>query len=138
MRQGLFPSEGGFWLRQRRMVQHTLHRERIRAYGTTVVNAAGRHVAGLKNGERCNAHSDMRQLALEIIAKTPFDIDLGEHAAPFEQAMNALFERNVALHAAVRGPGPRRRRPPSPFRTPPPASTCSPPCWLHRTTSSAA
>lgn len=105
---------------------------------TTVMNAAGRHVAGLKNGERCNAHSDMRQLALEIIAKTPFDIDLGEHAAPFEQAMNALFERNVALHAAVRGPGPRRRRPPSPFRTSPPASTCSPPCWLHRTTSSAA
>lgn len=35
VRQGLFPSEGGFWLRQRRMVQHTLHRERIRAYGTT-------------------------------------------------------------------------------------------------------
>src|SRR5947209_5509234 len=69
---GLLTSEGDFWLRQRRLMQPAFLRDKLARYGDVMVEYSQRWAATWRDGERRNVHADMRQLTMEIAAKTFF------------------------------------------------------------------
>ena len=59
---GLLLSEGDFWLRQRRLVEPTFHRQRVAAYGDVMAAyAAGRSEAWTE-GQVVELHEEMMSL----------------------------------------------------------------------------
>ncbi|HUQ19476.1 MAG TPA: cytochrome P450 [Gemmatimonadaceae bacterium] len=89
---GLLTSEGEFHLRQRRLAQPAFHRQRIAAYGSTMVEFAQRARARWKNGSTLDMHTEMMRLTLDIVAKTLFDADVDAEAAEIGHAMTTAFE----------------------------------------------
>ena len=61
---GLFTSEGDFWLRQRRLAQPAFHRERIAGYARTMVDCTRDLADGFSDGQQTDLYSDM--LALDV------------------------------------------------------------------------
>jgi cytochrome P450 len=90
---GLVSSEGEFWVRQRRLAQPSFHRERIQAYGEVMVEYTERMLARWKAGETRDIHPDFMRLALEIVAKTLFNVDIGSEAGAIGRALEALMEQ---------------------------------------------
>ena len=87
---GLFLSEGEFWLRQRRLVQPAFHRQRIAAYGQVMISYAQRRLAKWKDGDVVDVHAEMMTLTQEIVAKTLFDADVSDESYAIAQASNVL------------------------------------------------
>ena len=97
---GLFVSEGEFWLRQRRMMQPAFHRERVAAYAAVMVEYAERLTVGWVDGEIRNMHEDMTSLTLQIVAKTLFDADVAEDAPEVGEAMTLAL---ACLNSRLQG-----------------------------------
>ena len=92
---GLLTSEGNFWLRQRRLAQPAFHRERINAYGATMVAYTQAQLAEWADGTVRDVHEDMMRLTLRIVGKTLFDADVESEAPMVGQALSsALRELN--------------------------------------------
>jgi cytochrome P450 len=72
---GLFMSEGDFWLRQRRILQPAFQRQRLALQEQTIVGIANRKLGTWRDGEARDFHWEMMQLLLEISAKTIFGVD---------------------------------------------------------------
>jgi cytochrome P450 len=89
---GLLTSEGDFWRRQRRLSQPAFHRERINAYGRTMVEYTERTLRNWSAGQRRDVQADMMQLTLEIVTKTLFDTDIAGESAGLARAMETLME----------------------------------------------
>lgn len=70
--QGLLTSEGDFWRRQRRLAQPAFHRERIQAYGETMVDSTERMLETWRDCETREMSEEMSRLTLEVVAKTLF------------------------------------------------------------------
>src|SRR5206468_11659967 len=64
--EGLLTSEGQFHLRQRRLVQPAFHRDRIAAYGKSMVEYAVRTRDRWKSGSIVDMHDEMMKLTLAI------------------------------------------------------------------------
>jgi hypothetical protein len=77
---GLLTSEGSFWLRQRWLSQPAFNRQRIAAYGPSMVACTERMLAGWRDGETRDLHADMMHLALAITAETLFGANVGGEA----------------------------------------------------------
>jgi cytochrome P450 len=96
---GMLTSAGPFWLRQRRLAQPAFNRQRIAAYGPTMVGCTERMLAGWRDGETRDVHADMMHLTLAIAAETLFGADVGSEAgevtAALAQAM-ASFDRRIS------------------------------------------
>jgi cytochrome P450 len=71
-------SEGDFWKRQRKLAQPAFHHQRIEAYATTMVDYTLKMLDGWKAGERRDIAHEMMELALRIVNKTLFNVDLHE------------------------------------------------------------
>jgi len=119
---GIFLSEGEFWLRQRRLMQPAFHRSRIAAYGDTMASFAERLSDEWSDGQILDMQPQMTRLTMEIVAKTLFDADIrreaGELGPKIARAFECLNERlgslwlllpdtvpvpvNLRLHRAVR------------------------------------
>lgn len=96
---GLFLSEGDFWLQQRRLMQPAFHRERLAAYGEAMVAATGRMLASWRDGETRDIYRAMSELTMAIVAESLFGADLRDEAAEIAAALeNAL----TAMGARVR------------------------------------
>ena len=67
---GLLTSEGEFWRRQRRLAQPAFHRERINAYGRTMVEDTRRMLGTWRGGEVRDLAGEMSRLTMGIVAKT--------------------------------------------------------------------
>jgi cytochrome P450 len=77
---GLLTSEGDYWLRQRRLAQPAFMRQRINAYGETMVGYTERMLARWKPGATFDLHTEMMHLTLDIAAKTLFGTEVSEVA----------------------------------------------------------
>ena len=91
--QGVFTSEGDFWVRQRRLIQPVFQQQRINAYAETMVNYTQNLLLTWKNGEIRDIHKDMMDLTLNIVTKTIFDIDLsGTGGKTIADCLNIAME----------------------------------------------
>ena len=86
--EGLLSSEGEFHLRQRRLAQPAFHRERIAAYGDTMVEYSNRMRNRWRDGETLDIHAEMMRLTLGIAGKTLFDADVENEAKDVGEAID--------------------------------------------------
>ncbi len=87
--QGLFASDGDFWLRQRRLAQPAFQRQRLAVHGKIIVALAERMLATWQDGETRDFHEEMMRLMLEITARTILGIDAPEEARDLGCALDA-------------------------------------------------
>lgn len=92
--KGLLTSEGDLWLRQRRLTQPAFHREKLSAYGETVVTVAARMLSTWRGGEVRDVHQEMMRLTLEIVAKVLFGADIRDEAEAIGSALEVLMKQN--------------------------------------------
>jgi cytochrome P450 len=76
--EGLLTSEGEFHLRQRRLVQPGLHRERLAGYARVMADYTERMLARWGDGQLLDVHEEMMHLTLGIAGRTLFDVDVEE------------------------------------------------------------
>jgi cytochrome P450 len=89
--EGLLTSEGEFHLRQRRLAQPAFHRDRISAYGRSMVEYADRVRSRWTGGRSIDVHDEMMKLTLAIVAKTLFSADVENEAAEIGEALTTAF-----------------------------------------------
>jgi cytochrome P450 len=98
---GLLVSEGEFWRRQRKLAQPAFHRDRIAAYGEVMVECAQEMLAGWKEGEQRDLHTEMMALTLEIVTRTLFSASSQEKTEivgeALHQAQESVMERMKGL-----------------------------------------
>jgi cytochrome P450 len=94
---GLLTSEGEHHLRQRRLMQPAFHRQRIAAYGETMVRYAERRSGRWQDGTPIDIHAEMMALTLAVVGKTLFDADVEAEARDIGDALTASFEALGAL-----------------------------------------
>ncbi len=75
---GLVPNDGDSWKRQHKLILPGFHKKRIDAYATTMVEFTNRMIDRWAEGERRDMRVEMNGLALEVVADTLFDIDIGK------------------------------------------------------------
>lgn len=98
---GLFTSEGEYWLKQRRLSQPAFHKERIANYFGTMVSFTNllmdKWTAESKLGNKIYLHKEMTELTLKIISKTLLGIELSEEGKIVEEnlpfALNFMIRR---------------------------------------------
>jgi len=88
---GLLTSEKAFHLRQRRLMQPAFHRERIAAYGRTMVDYADRMRRSWSDGAALDVSTEMMRLTLSIAGKTLFDVDVESQAAEIGRALTDVM-----------------------------------------------
>ncbi len=89
---GLLTSEGTFHLRQRRLMQPAFHRERITAYGRTMVESGARLRDSWTDGATLDIAGEMMRVTLSIAGKTLFDVDVEQQAVAVGQALTDTME----------------------------------------------
>jgi cytochrome P450 len=96
--EGLLTSEGEFHLRQRRLAQPAFHRDRIAAYGRSMVEFAGRTASRWSERSQLDVHSEMMKLTLAIVARTLFSADVEKEATEIGNALTVTFQAfNVGI-----------------------------------------
>lgn len=90
--RGLLTSDGGLWLRQRRLIQPAFQRGRVTAYGDIMTAFTDRLVRDWQPGSVRDLHADMMQLTLEIVAKTLFGADIREEAQDVGTALETALD----------------------------------------------
>jgi cytochrome P450 len=90
---GLVPNDGEPWKRQHKLIMPGFHKARVDAYASTMVEFTERMLDRWREGERRDIRLEMNALALEIVAKTLFDIDIGrEDAKTIREAIGEVSE----------------------------------------------
>jgi cytochrome P450 len=90
---GLLTSDGGLWLRQRRLLQPAFHKERVAGYCQAIVEHAEKMLGDWKDGEVRDVHQDMVRLTMEIIAQVLFGDDLAAETEQVSQALRVFFDQ---------------------------------------------
>jgi cytochrome P450 len=93
---GLFTSEGEVWRRQRRLAQPAFHRQRIQGFADLMVERTSRTLDAIEERSRAGAPVDvmaeMSRLALTIVGRALFDVDLGDQASGVGRALPVALE----------------------------------------------
>ena len=89
---GLLTNEGDSWRQQRHVIQPAFHRDRIEHYGDTMVAYTERMMAAWRDGEVRDIHLDMMRLALEIVAKALFNVELSAERDRIAGVLNTFME----------------------------------------------
>jgi cytochrome P450 len=108
LRNGLIGNVGGeSWLRQRRLMQPAFHHQRVAILGQIMTGKTfdmlDRWSEVEDRSQPLNITHEMGYLALQIVTKSLFSIDAGDHANKFEQAFSDAHE---VLGSFVRFPFP--------------------------------
>jgi len=88
---GLLTSEEPLHMRQRRLAQPAFHRHRIAAYGEVIAQFTQAMTAGWQHGSIRNAHEDMLLLALRIVGKTLFNLDVENEVRQISAAVDSFM-----------------------------------------------
>jgi cytochrome P450 len=94
---GLLVSDGDFWRQQRKLTQPAFHHARVGRYAETMVSAAQTMIANWQDGAQIDAHAEMMNLALEIVAKTLFNADVGSDAETIRDNLHIVQRESTAL-----------------------------------------
>lgn len=90
--QGLAVSQGEFWLRQRRLVQPAFHSRRLSRYADITVEFTRRRLDRWKPEVEFNVADEMTHLAIDVIAKALFDVEVGEQVDQLCKAVGIFSE----------------------------------------------
>jgi cytochrome P450 len=114
---GLVVSEGSTWTRHRPAVQGSFHARHFGRFADTVVACTRRRLGRWRPGEPFDLSAEMNELALEIIARLVFDVDVADQAASlrdavhiFRQAMQREVSSPLVLPNWLPLPGKIRQR----------------------------
>jgi cytochrome P450 len=75
---GLVPNDGDSWKRQHKLILPGFHKKRVDAYAPTMVDFTNRMLDRWTEGEVRDMRLELNALALEVVASTLFDVDIGE------------------------------------------------------------
>lgn len=87
---GLVVAEGTTWARHRPVVQGSFHARNFGRAAEIIVEFTQRRRGRWRSGEPFDLAEEMNELALEIIAKLVFDVDLTEHATRLRDAVEVF------------------------------------------------
>ena len=88
---GLLTSEEPLHMRQRRLVQPGFHRERIAAYGETMLQFADEMTTRWQSGSSFDIHRSMLELTLRITGKCLFDSDVESEVKTISDSVTAFM-----------------------------------------------
>jgi len=113
--QGLLTSSGDLHKHQRRLLQPLFHRDRIAGYATAFADLTAEATRRWRDGETRPLHRDMTDLTLAIIARTVFDVSLGDGVMQVvRRAVDGGNQRGIQFRPALFDrlplPSARRRR----------------------------
>jgi cytochrome P450 len=97
---GLVASDGETWARHRPVVQGSFHARHFRRYADVIVEYTRRRLEGWVPGSTFDMAAEMNELALEIIAKLVFDVDVSGDAVRLRDAVHVFrndMQREVSL-----------------------------------------
>lgn len=95
--EGLLSAQGEAHRRQRRLVQPAFHRERLAAYGATMVEHAARWSERPQDGEVVAIRDEMMRLTLGVVGETMFGTADGVAA----DEVRALIDAAMALFGPI-------------------------------------
>lgn len=94
--RGLLTSDGPLWLRQRRLMQPAFHRRHLQTYSRVVTETTAamldRWAARPHPAEPLDVDAEMMQVALEIVGKTLFNLDLRHEAPEMTEGVLEMLE----------------------------------------------
>lgn len=124
--EGLLTSEGGLWLRQRRLMQPVFHKRSVAAFGSLMTDETlamlGRWRPAIRNGAPLDVPAEMARLTLDIATSSLFHAHVGEETGAIARAVNTLVEDlgyrfEVPFYPPPSVPTPRNRRRRAALRT---------------------
>jgi cytochrome P450 len=91
---GMLTSEEPFHMRQRRLAQPAFHRARIAAYAETIGEQAIAMTTRWKNGQTLDLRPEMLAIALRIVSKCLFDLDVSsdDEVRKISHAVDAFMD----------------------------------------------
>jgi len=89
---GLLTNDGASWSQQRHLIQPAFQRSRTESYGNIMVAYTERMMATWYDGEMRDIHMDMMGLALEIVAKALFNVEITSKRDRIGGALNTFME----------------------------------------------
>ena len=99
--QGLLTTEGAPWRRARRLVQPVFHRQRVAAWGGTIVSLTHRQVTEWHDGQERDIAAEMTALAFTLVTETLFgfqgDSVSGQVRDATSKAMHFANSRQFSL-----------------------------------------
>ena len=98
---GLLFAEGEQWRRQRTSIQGAFTLDRIESYTDAMVEYAGRTVDGWDDGETVAVDRAFSRLTLRILARSLFDLDIGDDEGVVTRTADVLNERADARNLQV-------------------------------------
>ena len=82
---GLFTSDGDYWLAQRRTIQPAFHREQIMSYAHIMHQFSMNLVDSWKDQNEIELTSEMTRITLKIISKAMLDVEVNAESKAVEQ-----------------------------------------------------
>jgi cytochrome P450 len=89
--EGLLTSEEPVHMRQRRLVQPGFHRQRIAAYGETMLQFSDEMTSRWRTGTSFDIHGSMLELTLRITGKCLFDSDVESEVKTISDSVTAFM-----------------------------------------------
>jgi cytochrome P450 len=90
---GLLRAEGDLWRQQRRLIQPSFHKQRVRGYAETMLTLTERSLAALRPGSEVDLHAVMTTLTAEIAVQTLFGQSANVDAVAVDKQLGAIMAR---------------------------------------------
>ena len=101
---GLLTSEGPFWSRQRRLMSPTYTPRGVTRFAEIMTGAAADLLGGWQPGRTIAVNQEMMVLAMNVISRSMFGIDIGEKYADAGRALGYILEFSAARTMSIIDP----------------------------------